>query len=72
MARTIQEIETYALGLPKGGELTIDIEEATLLIKNHQASRVSHGKVAPEFRYSMKKMTSGKAQIHGHKVVVKE
>lgn len=72
MARTVEEIRKAALVLPKDGALTVDLEEATLLVKQHQASRASHGKAEPEFRYVMKKLKGGRAQIHGRRVSVKE
>ncbi len=81
MTRTPLELDAAALALTQADKdakkaglspLEITPEEAALLVEQHRMARRSQGKIAPEARYVMKKLRSGKAQIHGHHVVVKE
>lgn len=77
MARTVAEIEEAARQLridaqkngAKAPSLTIELDEAHLLVKQHQANRVATGRPAPEARYVMKKLQSGKVQMHGTSIV---
>lgn len=69
--RTVQQIEDAAKSLPAGGIVTVTVEEAGLLVLQHQTYRVEHGKVAPATAYLMKKLSSGRTKIHGRTVEVK-
>lgn len=77
MPRTVDEIALAALSLddpkPKpDAPIVITTAEAKAIVAEHQADRERRGRPAPTDIYLMKKIKSGKARIHGHRIEVND
>ncbi len=79
MPRSIAEIEGGALEAATRARksqsvaqpLQITREEAMLFVQQHSMNRVRQGRIAPDHKYVMKKLTDGKVKLHGVPLEVK-